>query len=125
MPKLSYPWAILASVAIATLGALLALHVITWQTFVAFVAGVVIPALRSDGKTPPPLLPALFMGAMVAGVVACAASAKGQYGLQLQTCIDQAKNRAEADTCVKSIQLEWTEAGAPPALVLVKDAGAE
>lgn len=134
MPKLSYPWAIVASVAIAVLGVLLALHVVTWQTVAAFIVGAVIPAVKSDGKMPPPVLPVLFMGIFAVALVVlpvvamlsgCAQQAKSQYGLQLDTCVEKAQNRAEADACVKAIQLEWTEAGAPPALVLVKDAGVE
>jgi hypothetical protein len=52
-------------------------------------------------------------------MLACGAVAKVEYGAQLQACVDKAQNRAEADSCIKSIQLEWTEAGAKPALVFV------
>lgn len=133
LPSLSLPWAILSSVIVIAIVVLLALHIVSWPVLAAFIGGVVIPAVRSgEGpKVSPPPLPVLFLLASLFVVVcmtvvmACAPTAKGQYGLQLQSCIDQAKNRAEADACIHTIQLEWDEAGAPPALVFVKDGGAE
>ena len=63
---------------------------------------------------------ALVCALLLAG---CAVIARTQYGLTLDACIDQAHNRAEADQCIKTVQLKWDEAGAKPALVF--DGGAE
>jgi hypothetical protein len=55
---------------------------------------------------------------ILVALCSCAASAKIQYGAQLNACIDQASTKAEADLCIQRIQLEWSEAGSPPALVI-------
>lgn len=88
--------------------------------------GLHLPALVY--KVPPPkvlgsmlalfgVFIVLVFGAAIA-LMACSTVARTAYGLELDACIDQASTRAAADTCVKNIQLEWTEAGAAPALVL-------
>lgn len=71
-----------------------------------------------------PILTSALVCLVLVLLEGCATSAKIQYGAQLNACIDQATTKAEADACIQKIQLEWSEAGAPPALVF-SDAGGQ
>lgn len=92
---------------------------------VAAAFGLHLPAFvyKVPTKLPPTLPLMLAAWTVVGAVVACFAVARTQYGLQLDSCIDKAATRTQADACMAAVRLSWDEAGASPALVISTDAG--